>query len=164
MYNVTRGLVDSTVRVHIMPNYDDPEIEAQWFAERRTEVAEYLKHEGVTYGQIAEEPAWYISPYVSIWAIESNKSTGKVGWWAISGDMPNDYVLGSSAENPREAMHAIASLWKEAAQCMARGERHPTFVIGTGENDIELASMLSSRAKTLLEWANDPEIWEENEL
>ena len=147
-----------------MPNYDDPEIEAQWFAERRTELAEYLNREGVTQGKIGEEPAWYVAPYVSIWVIESNKSPGKVGWWGISGDMPNDYVSGNAAGTPREAMHAIASLWKEKAQYMARGERHPTFVIGTGENDKELASMLSSRAHMLLEWANDPDVWEENEL
>ena len=101
----------------------------------------------------------FLPPYVSIWVIESNKSPGKVEWWAISGDMQNDYVSGSTAGTPREAMHAIASLWKEKAQYIARGERHPTFVIGTGENDGELASMLSSRAQMLLEWANDPEAW-----
>ena len=147
-----------------MPDYDNPEIEAKWFAECRVEVAEYLKHEGVTHGKIGEKPAWSVAPYVSIWAIESHKSPGSVGWWAISGDLPNDYVSGSSAGTPQEAMRAIASLWKEKSQYMARGERHPTFVIGTGENDEELASMLSSRAEMLLEWANDQEVWEENEL
>ncbi len=152
------------VRVQIMPNYDDPKIKAQWFAERRIEVTEYLKHEGITHGQISEEPAWHVSPYVSIWAIESQKFPGTIGWWAISGDLPNDYVSASNASTPRQAMHAIASLWKEAAQYMARGERHPTFVIGSGENNVDMASMLSSRAKMLLEWADDPEVWEENEL
>lgn len=146
-----------------MPDYDDHEVEAQWFAERRDEVIEYLKCEGVTHGQIGEEPVWYVAPYVSIWAIESLNSPGSVGWWAISGDVPNDYVSASDAPNPRAAMHAIASLWKEASQYMARGERHPTFVIGTGENAEELGPMLASRAEMLLDWASDPEVWEENE-
>jgi hypothetical protein len=44
---------------------------------------------------------------------------------------------------------------------MSRGERHPTFVIGTGENNEELAPLLASRSEILLGWANDPEIWEE---
>jgi hypothetical protein len=58
-------------------------------------------------------------------------------------------------------MIAIASLWKEAAQYMARGERHPTFTIGNGQNSEELAPMLASRSELLLGWANDPEVWEE---
>ena len=146
-----------------MPDYDNPEIEAQWLADRRTEVAEYLKNEGVTHGLIAEESAWHVAPYVSIWAVESLVNPGSVGWWAISGDMPNDYVSAAQASNPREAVEAIASLWKEAAEYMARGEQHPTFVIGSGELKEELAPMLASRAELLLEWVNDPEAWKENE-
>ena len=46
---------------------------------------------------------------------------------------------------------------------MARGERHPTFVIGSGENNEELAPVLASRAELLLEWVKDAELWKENE-
>ncbi len=147
-----------------MPDYDDPEIETQWFAERRAEVSRYLGEEGIVHGQIGAEPAWYLAPYASIWAIESLMNPGSVGWWAISGDMPNDYVSATNAGNPREATNAIASLWKEAAQYMTRGEQHPTFVIGSGERVEELAPMLASRAELLLAWVNDPDVWEENEL
>ncbi|MFC7421714.1 DUF4826 family protein [Iodobacter arcticus] len=83
--------------------------------------------------------------------------------WAISGDLPNDYVSAYKAKNPKEAIHAIASLWQEAAQYMARGLAHPSFMIGTGEHAEELAPMLASRAKMLLDWSSDPEMWEENE-
>jgi hypothetical protein len=64
-----------------MPDYDDPEVEAQWFAERREEIAHYLGGEGIEHGRIGEEPAWYVAPYVSIWAIESRSNPGRVGWW-----------------------------------------------------------------------------------
>lgn len=144
-----------------MLDYDDPEVEAQWFAERREEIAHYLNGEGVDHGRIGAEPAWFVAPYVSIWAIESKANPGRVGWWGISGDLPNDYVSASEAKDPREAMIAIASLWREAAQYMARGERHPTFTIGNGESDSELAPLLASRSEILLGWANDPEVWEE---
>lgn len=40
-----------------MPDYDDPEIEARWIADRRAEVSEYLRQEGVMHGQIGVEPA-----------------------------------------------------------------------------------------------------------
>lgn len=144
-----------------MLDYDDPEVEAQWFAECREEIAHHLKSEGVEHGQIGEEPAWFVAPYVSIWAIESGSNPGRVGWWGISGDLPNDYVSASKAKDPREAMIAIASLWKEVAQYMARGEKHPTLMIGNHENDSELAPLLVSRSEILLGWANDPEFWEE---
>lgn len=144
-----------------MLDYDDPKVEAQWFTERREELANYLKEEGVEYGRIGEVPVWHVAPYVSIWEIEGQDSPGRVGWWAISGDLPNDYVSVSKARNPREAMVAIATIWGEAATYMARGEKHPTFIIGNGENDEELAPLLASRSEILLGWANDPEVWEE---
>lgn len=146
-----------------MSDYDDPETEAQWCAERRQEVADYLRREGLAHGQVGEWPAWHVRPYVSVWAIESLSRPGAVGWWAISGDLPNDYVSSSNAKSPREAVQAIASLWREAAEYMARGEKHPTFQIGSGQQDEKLAPMLASRAELLLEWIDDPKAWEEAE-
>ena len=60
-------------------------------------------------------------------------------------------------------MRAIATLWKEASEYMLRGEKHPTFAIGAGDSDGELAPMLASRAATLLGWADDPEVWEDDD-
>lgn len=145
-----------------MSDYDDPEVEAQWCAERRLEVARYLCDEGLEHGEVGEWPAWHVCPYVSVWAIESLVSPGSVGWWAISGDLPNDYVSASKAKFPREAVEAIALLWQEAAQYMARGENHPTVRIGNGSQNRELASMLASRAALLLKWVADPDAWEED--
>lgn len=146
-----------------MDDCDNPEFVTQWCAERRHEVIEYMQGEGLTTGRIGAEPAWYVVPYVSVWAIESLAAPGSVGWWAISGDMPNDYVSASTAGSPREAVRAIASLWREAAQYMLRGEQHPTFRIGSGQRDEELAPMLASRAELLLEWVGDAAVWEEDE-
>ena len=147
-----------------MRDFDDPEVDSQWCTERRQDIAEYLREEGLAHGRIGESPAWHIAPIVSVWAIESLSSPGSVGWWAISGDLPNDYVSRSKAKDPREAVQAIASLWQQAAQYMARGERHPTFRIGSGEQDKELAPMLASRAAFLLEMVDDSETWDEDDI
>lgn len=146
-----------------MPDYDDPELEALWCAERRHEIAEYLQREGVVHGAIGTEPAWHVAPYASVWAIESLAAPGSVGWWAISGDLPSDYVSAAQAKSPREAVRAIASLWQEAAGFMSRGEQHPTFRIGAGKRDGELAPLLAPRAELLLGWVDDPEIWEDED-
>ena len=146
-----------------MHDDDDPAADAEWFLERRGELEAYLAGQGLAHRPLGDTPAWYVAPYVSIWRLEPAEQAGATGWWAISGDLPNDYVPGSKARNPREAMNCIASLWKEAAEYMARGERHPTFVIGSGADDSELAPMLASRAEMLLEWAADPAIWDNDE-
>lgn len=144
--------------------YDDPAVEAQWLKERRDQITEYLRGQGLRHGRIGQEPAWFMAPYVSIWAIESLNSPGKIGWWAIAGDLPTDYVSSSDARDPRGAMIAIASRWREVSHFMARGEKHPTCSIGTEANAAELAPLLSSRAELLLEIANDQDAWEHNEL
>lgn len=146
-----------------MQDYDDAEVEAQWLADRHAEVLEYLRGEGVAHGPVGPEPAWHLLPCVSVWAVESLATEGTVGWWAISGDLPNDYVSAKDANSPREAVRVIASIWQEAARYMSRGERHPTFVIGSGDRNMELASMLASRAELLLEWAADDDVWDTDE-
>lgn len=146
-----------------MQDYDDPEVEAHWLAERREETLEYLRGEGVPCGRVGEVAAWHVSPYVSVWAVESLAETGSIGWWAICGDLPTDYVSSVGAKSPREAVRAIASVWRHAAQYMSRGERHPTFVIGTGDRDEELAPMLASRADLLLEWVDDDGMWDDDD-
>jgi hypothetical protein len=147
-----------------MLDYDDSDVEAQWYVDRRNEVEECLSREGVAHGQVGEAPAWSVAPYVSIWAVESLENPGRVGWWAISGDLPNDYVSAKGINCPRDAMRAIATLWREASEHMLRGEKHPTFSIGVGDSDEELAPLLASRAKTLLGWADDPEVWEDDDV
>jgi hypothetical protein len=49
-------------------NEEDEKI---WCAERRKAVMEYLADQLQKFGAIGEWPAWHISPYVSVWAVES---------------------------------------------------------------------------------------------
>ncbi len=103
-------------------NYDDPAIEEQWCMERRAQVIEYLNREKVIHGEVGEWPAWHVAPYVSIWAIESKKSPGWVGWWAICGDLPTDYVSAKSVKHPREALNAFGESWKKQSLLMSKGK------------------------------------------
>lgn len=71
-----------------LSNDDDPAVEEKWCSERRSELAVYLKREGVTHGSIGEWPAWHIAPYVSIRAVESAKRPGYTRFlakaWAVA--------------------------------------------------------------------------------
>ncbi len=145
------------------PDYDDPLVEEQWCEERQREVKEYLACEGVDHGRIGEWPDWHLAPYVSVWAIESGVVPESVGWWVICGDLPCDYVSAQNVHHPREALVEIAGRWREVARCMERGEAHPSISIGPLEEAGELAPLLQSRANVLEEWANEDELWEEDD-
>ena len=138
--------------------------EENWCSERRTEVAKYLQREGLNHGRVGDWPAWHIAPYVSIWAIESKKTPGSIGWWVICGDLPTDYVSAQDINHPRDAMRAVAESWREQAGLMAQGKTSSEIRIGRPEEWPALAPLLKSRAAMLLKWANDNAIWQDDAL
>jgi hypothetical protein len=98
--------------------------EDAWLAERRKEVARYLANERLEHGCIALEAAWCVAPYVSLWQIESLKSPRRIGWWAICGDHPTDYISANDLDEPREVLRANGERWRKLARSC--GEEFPT--------------------------------------
>ena len=139
---------------------NDSDLETQWHANQRRRAIQYLEGQGVVHGRLHEVPAWQVFPHVSLWAVESAKSPGWVGWWVICGDCPTDYVTCTGDRTPRSAIEAIAARWQEAAVLLAKGEQHPNFTVGNEDSALELAPLLAARAKILDEWAADDSIWE----
>ena len=107
--------------------------EEAWCAAQRTQVSEYLSTEaakhGTRFGRVGEWPAWHVKPYVSVWAIESVRSPGSVGWWVICGDLPTDYVSRNGLDHPRDAVRAIARRWVEYVPYLSAGRSHPEMAI-----------------------------------
>lgn len=133
--------------------------EDTWVASQRKVVQEYLEREQVDHLGVGEYPAFHVYPYVAVWAVQSKKSPGWVGWWAISGDLPTDYVSRGTITHPREALRAFAHQWHELSSYMLRGEAHPDVKIGTPDQWPELGDLLWRRAKILQTYADDDEIW-----
>ncbi len=144
-------------------DWDDPEVQDQWCAEARGHVEAYLRDEQVAHGRIAEDPTWFVAPYVALWAVESEARPGTVGAWVISGDVPMDLASAAEHEHPRAAMHAIADRWLAYAADLREGRASDAIEIEGAEDDAALAPMLISRAETLHEWAADDALWEEDE-
>ena len=136
-------------------DYADPAVEERWCSECRQRVSEYLARQGVRHGEVGEWPAWHVAPYVYIWAIESVRHPGHVGWWAICGDLPTDYLSVERIKHPREAMQAFSEVWLEVAQCMTDGVPHSHIRIGPADQATALSPLLESRAKLLSTWAAD---------
>lgn len=83
------------------PDSDDPDGEEGWCAEQRKIVAHYLRSQQLNHGRVGEWPAWHDAPCVAIWAIESVARPEWIGWWAISGDLPTDYISAADVEPPQ---------------------------------------------------------------
>jgi hypothetical protein len=142
-------------------DYDDPRLEAEWLAKQRNIVEGYLRDEGIRHNGVASEPVWCLAPYGAIWEVESLYAPGTVGWWAISGDLPTDYLSGGDAVDGRTALGAFAKRWFEVSGYMLRGESHPTVKIGPPEMRRQLGDLLKRRASILEEWASDDKMWQE---
>jgi hypothetical protein len=134
----------------------DAEKEA-WCAERRDDVIAYLRNQPLDHGAVGEAPAWFVAPYVSIWAIESLKSPGWVGWWAISGDLPTDYCSSENCRHPRLAMRRIAQRWASAIEQTLPED----ITIGDTGLPVSLLPSLKTRTATLFEFSADDGLWDE---
>jgi hypothetical protein len=143
-------------------NYEDPEILEHWCRSQRALIEDYLRSQGVTHGRIGAGPAWYVAPCVSIWAIESLARPEWIGWWVICGDLPTDYISSADVDppqHPRKAVRAIAIRWIEVVDAWKAGREYQGFRIAGPHSHEELAPLLESRAKLLLEWVDDESQW-----
>jgi hypothetical protein len=140
-------------------DYEDPELEARWLAEQRGNVQRYLQEQGVHHRGVSSAAVWFVAPYISVWTVGSVAAPGAIGWWAISGDLPTDYLSGQGATDARSALAAFSRRWRDVAAYMLRGETHPTIAVGSPEDTYELGDLLQRRARILDDWAGDDEIW-----
>ncbi len=137
------------------------EEEEAWVAGEREKVATYLAKELVQHLGVGEWPAFHAQPYLAIWAVQSKKSPGAIGWWAISGDVPTDYMSGDGVTHPREAMAYFSCQWSAVSECMRRGEAHPESKIGLSGDWPTLAPLLKARSELLGRFAADDALWDE---
>ena len=135
--------------------------EEKWCAARRKQVRLYVDGQHLKHGRIGLWPAWHVQPYLSLWAIESAACPDWVGWWVICGDLPTDYVSALRIKHPRTALRAFAKRWEKVADCMHRGRKHPTVRIGERSEWPNLEPLLRARAKLLVKFADDGEIWKQ---
>jgi hypothetical protein len=143
-----------------MTAHTDSETEEQWIATQRQYVIDYLAREHVEHLGVGEYPAFHVHPYLALWAVQSRGSPGAVGWWALSGDVPADYISSSEGRHPREALRAFARHWQDWSAQMLRGETHPDYRLTAGQESPELGDLLRRRAELLAKFVDDEEVWD----
>ena len=144
-----------------MSEEEEREAEEAWVADERGKVIAYLESQKCSHAGVGEWPAFHIDPYVALWAVQSPSHPGRIGWWAISGDLPTDYMSSASGYHPREAMRHFSSEWLAASEAMKKGVPNEGVRIGTPELWPEMAPLLRERAEILREYADDDELWED---
>jgi len=140
-------------------DFDDEQVLWTWLKDQRTRVVEYLLNEHVLHGGVADRPAWYVAPCLALWSVDSRRAPGRAGWWAVSGDVPTDYVSSADAKTARDAMRVFANQWEALAKKMLCGESDADMRIGARDQWPELAPLLSVRAKLLRRVAADDSHW-----
>ena len=133
--------------------------EVKWIEKQRSRVEAYLLKQGLPDFALQSEPNWFVSPYVALWALTSQRFPARIGWWAISGDLPTDHVSSTNAHTAQEALRAFSKQWVEISSYLLRGEEHPTMKVGAEANRKELGDLLRRRAGILAAWANDDSMW-----
>jgi hypothetical protein len=143
-----------------MDESDEVEFE-EWVIQQRARVEEYLSAQGIAEPKVGPWPAFEVAPVFAIWAVESKKVAGKIGWWAFSGDCPTDYVSEDGQCHPRKALQRLLDQWRSYVTFMKNGKQPPDASIGEGTNLRELAELLKKRIDTLTEWILDDSLWED---
>jgi len=132
------------------PTIKDPQ-DAAWVARQRGIVIEYLAAQRCDHAGVSAEPRWFLSPYVAVWAVRSKADPGLVGWWAISGELPTDYITAGGQRTTGDVLLAFAAAWHAASEQMKLGEPLENYAIGDPSRAKELAPPLRRRADLLRE-------------
>lgn len=139
---------------------DSKHAEKAWIASQRKEVIAYLESQECAHAGVGEWPAFHVNPYMALWAVQSSSHPGRIGWWAISGDLPTDYMSSAAGYHPRDALRHFSSEWLAASEAMDRGEPYSGVQIGRPELWSEMAPLLRKRAEILKFYAEEDGCWE----
>jgi len=129
--------------------------EAAWAAGQHDRVVDYLASQAAKHAGVSLEPRWFLHPYVAIWSVRSNERPDRIGWWAISGDLPTDYLTCANEQENADVLLSFSRRWKAAAEQMATGVQPSGYCIGPPGLEKELAPLLLTRAQLLEDFAND---------
>jgi len=134
-------------------------IEEQWVVEQRTIVVEYLAKGRVDHLGVGEWPAFMVPPHFAIWAVQSKRQPGFVGWWAFCGDIPTDYVSRESRDDPRLALGRLLDRWRSYLPFLVKGDNPPGIELGSSAGRRSLGELLQTRIALLDQWFGDDGIW-----
>jgi hypothetical protein len=110
----------------------------------------HLAEQGIVMESVAVAESRYLPPLIAIWKIHG---LDKSVVWAISGDVPVDFVPFTAAANAREAVRHFSYRWQMKAQ----------QIIENGVSDqptADYVQLLVGRANMLYDLAGSEQLWQ----
>lgn len=132
-----------------------------WVNQQRQAVEVYLTEQGISNPFVGPWPAFDVAPHFAIWAVESQKVAGKIGWWAFSGDCPTDYVSEDGTCTPRNALELLLTQWSAYIPYLKQGKQPPNAKFADNSSLRDLGELLEKRVRLLRGWLADDDLWEE---
>jgi len=110
----------------------------------------HLAEQGIVMESVAVAESRYLPPLIAVWKIHG---LNKTVVWAISGDVPVDYLPLAVAANAREAIRHFSYRWQMKAQ----------QIIDNGVSDqtsADYVQLLVGRANMLYDLAESETLWQ----
>ncbi|WP_333796503.1 DUF4826 family protein [Rheinheimera sp.] len=121
----------------------------EWVRQQFQKANLHLAEQGIVMDNVAVQESRYLPPYVAVWKINA---LNRQGYWAISGDLPTDYLEASGAIDAREALRAFSLRWQmKAQQLMNAGVQDQTTA--------DYIQLLISRAHSLYDLFESENLW-----
>lgn len=125
----------------------------EWMRDAYQKAVGFLAQKSIVTESVADSESRYLPPLFAVWKLKSNEQNW---YWAISGDLPTDYLDSSAAKNAREAIRVFSMRWQLQAESIRQTAQGDS-------NKIKFANMLEMRAENIYGtfenenlWANDP--------
>ncbi|WP_157957809.1 DUF4826 family protein [Aliidiomarina celeris] len=95
----------------------------EWVREKFQAANAFLAQHGVLTERVLTKDSRYMAPLVAIWKFSIQGVTDKV--WAVSGEVPTDYMDASAAATPRDALRYFCYRWQQKADMILNGDTPP---------------------------------------
>lgn len=122
---------------------------AEWVNKQLQHANKHLAENGVIVSSVDDKSSRYLLPFFAVWKVRSSENKT---YWALSGDLPADFIAGDNAKTAREALRHFAMSWQIKAENIMRA--------ATGDQtQMQFAQILQNRAEKLHDFAEEDLVW-----
>ncbi|MEG3768116.1 DUF4826 family protein [Alteromonas sp. 14N.309.X.WAT.G.H12] len=121
----------------------------EWVRTQLQHASKHLAENGIVVNSVDHGKSRYLMPYFAIWYV---KSLENKAYWALSGDLPADFIAGDNAQNAQEALRHFALSWQIKAENIERTNM-------ADETQLKFAGILRNRAEKMHDFAEHDGLW-----
>lgn len=125
----------------------------QWVREKFQAANAFLAQNGLVTERVITQESRYIAPVVALWKFSLQGMSDKV--WAVSGELPTDYIDAKVAATPREALRYFCYRWQKKADSILHADTPPDA------QQKSIAEEFIKNAERIYPLTEQQELWQE---